>query len=284
MKKFSHPFMQLLVMAGISLFLMLVASFPMVVLAFAGVDFEARMPSMIMLAAVQAATFLLPPVLMVQLYYSGEKRSFWRFDFSCRKWLLALAGVVVMLLFSPLNDWLATWNGSWDFGLLDDRLRTMQELSETQMKSMLDVTSVSGLLFNLLVVAVVPAVCEEAFFRVGIQNLMHRWTGNIHAAIWITAALFSVVHFEAYSFMPRFLMGALLGYLFVYGGSFVVNASAHFVNNAVVVALYWLSARGIIGIDMASPLGLNPMVTICCTLAAVVLFVVAFAKNLKISR
>ena len=149
---------------------------------------------------------------------------------------------------------------------------------------MLDVTSVSGLLFNLLVVAVVPAVCEEAFFRVGIQNLMHRWTGNIHAAIWITAALFSVVHFEAYSFMPRFLMGALLGYLFVYGGSFVVNASAHFVNNAVVVALYWLSARGIIGIDMASPLGLNPMVTICCTLAAVVLFVVAFAKNLKISR
>lgn len=284
MKKFSHPFMQLLVMAGISLFLMLVASFPMVVLAFAGVDLEARMPSMIMLAAVQAATFLLPPVLMVQLYYSGEKRSFWRFDFSCRKWLLALAGVVVMLLFSPLNDWLATWNGSWDFGLLDDRLRTMQELSETQMKSMLDVTSVSGLLFNLLVVAVVPAVCEEAFFRVGIQNLMHRWTGNIHAAIWITAALFSVVHFEAYSFMPRFLMGALLGYLFVYGGSFVVNASAHFVNNAVVVALYWLSARGIIGIDKASPLGLNPMVTICCTLAAVVLFVVAFAKNLKISR
>ena len=283
MKKFNHPFMQMLVMVGISLFLMLVAMIPLVIYGLAGGDMNSASTNMIVVAASQVLMFLLPPVLMVRWYYSEERRGFWKLDFSGNRWLLALAGVVVMLLLSPLTDWLSTWNGTWSFGPLTDNLRAMQEKSENEMASLLGTTTVGGLLFNLLVVAVVPAVCEEAFFRVGLQSLFYRWTGNAHAAVWVTAVIFSLIHLEMFSFMPRLLMGVLLGYLFVYGGSFVVNAAAHFTNNALIVVLYWLAARGVIDIEMAESLGLGAPITILCTLAAVALFCVTFLKKRQLA-
>ena len=268
--------MQMLVMVGISLFLMLVAMIPLVIYGLAGGDMNSASTNMIVVAASQVLMFLLPPVLMVRWYYSEERRGFWKLDFSGNRWLLALAGVVVMLLLSPLTDWLSTWNGTWSFGPLTDNLRAMQEKSENEMASLLGTTTVGGLLFNLLVVAVVPAVCEEAFFRVGLQSLFYRWTGNAHAAVWVTAVIFSLIHLEMFSFMPRLLMGAVLGYLYVYGGSLLVNMAAHFINNATLVVLYWLYSNGLSPVDPTGNLMIGWPVTVCCTLAALTLFYTTF--------
>ena len=76
-------------------------------------------------------------------------------------------------------------------------------------------------------------------------------------------------------------MGATLGYLYVYGRSVLPNMLAHFVNNAIVVILYWLSARGTIDIDLESPTHFPWLLIGCCTLAAVLLFCATFTKRLK---
>ena len=90
---------------------------------------------------------------------------------------------------------------------------------------------------TLIIVAVLPAVCEEWAFRGVIQPLAAKWTGNVHAGIWMAAFLFSAVHLQFHGFLPRMILGAGLGYLTVYSGSLWPAMMAHGFNNAGAVIL-----------------------------------------------
>ena len=291
MKKSTHPLLQLLVMLAMALGMMLFAtliSAPLLVVSGGSMSTTSLLVTQ---GLTQLLTFLVPVLLMTFIYYRGQQREFYRLDFSGRKWVYALAGVVVMLLFVPLNDRLGEWNDSWNLGRLGEMLRWLQDQTEGIVNQMLGTATVGGLLANLLVVALIPAVCEEVFFRAGIQNQLQRWISadgrkpwGVHVAVWLTAIIFSLGHGELFSFMPRLVMGATLGYLYVYGGSILPNVLAHFANNAIVVVLYWLVARGVLDIDPEAPLHFSVILTSCCTFAALLLFVVVFGKRLKISR
>ena len=65
-----------------------------------------------------------------------------------------------------------------------------------------------------------------------------------HLAIWVTAIIFSFVHFQFYGFVPRMLMGALLGYMLCWTGSLWIAMLMHFTNNAIVTILYFICLRG----------------------------------------
>lgn len=237
-------------------------------------------PWLVWQALSQVLMFALPSLAVVWTYYRAGWRQWLRLDFGGRRWLLALAGVVVMLLLIPLTDWLNTWNDALHLpGALkpvEESLRRAGEESQGLLQSMMREVSPWA---SLLCVALVPAVCEELFFRAGIQNLLQRWTGNVHVAVWATAAVFSLAHFEIFSFLPRFLLGALLGYLYVYGRSLLVNVLAHFANNAIVVVTYALMSGDSTSFDPSAPLALSPLLTLACTLAAVALLVVVFGKT-----
>ncbi len=269
--------MQLLVMLAIALGMLLFSSILSAPLLLADMS---RPMILVVQSVTQLLTFLVPVVLMTVIYYRGSMREYYRLDFSGRRWYYALAGVVVTLLLIPANDWLTTWNDSWNLGRVGEMLRGVQESTEGLVEKMMSTDTVAGLLGNLLVVALIPAVCEEVFFRAGFQNLIQKWVKNPHVAIWITAIIFSLGHGEVFAFMPRFVLGALLGYLYVYGGSLLPNMMAHFVNNALVVVLYWLVARGVIDIDPEAPLKVDWTLSVLCTLAgAAVLWVTFFSRD-----
>lgn len=242
-------------------------------------------PWLVWQALSQVLMFALPSLAVVWMYYRNDGRRWLQPDCSGRRWLLALVGLVVMLLLIPLTDWLNTWNDALHLpGALkpvEESLRRAGEESQGLLQSMMQEVNPW---VSLLCVALVPAVCEELFFRAGIQNLLQRWTGNVHVAVWVTAAVFSLAHFELFSFLPRFLLGALLGYLYVGGGSLVVNMTAHFVNNAIVVLAYWLVASQGLDFDPAAPLSIGWEVTLACSLAAVFLMVVTFGRTLGYNR
>lgn len=234
---------------------------------------------------IQVLVFLTPTVLVVWHYYRGGVKEFCRFDFGGGKWLLAFAGVVAMLLFVPAIDWLTTWNDGWHWqGVwekVEQVLREAGRQSQDLVGCMLREGNLGVCLFGM---ALVPAVCEELFFRAGVQNLLQRWFGNVHVAVWLTAMVFSLAHGEVFAFLPRFVLGGLLGYLYVGSGSIVVNMVVHFVNNAMVVIFSWLYYTGIYGFDPSNPLAIGWEVTFCCTLAAVGVVIATFGKGLKISR
>lgn len=269
--------MQLLVMLAIALGMLLFSSILSAPLLFADMS---RPMILVVQSVTQLLTFLVPVVLMTVIYYRGSMCEYYRLDFSGRRWYYALAGVVVTLLLIPANDWLTTWNDSWNLGRVGEMLRGVQESTEGMVAKMMSTDTVAGLLGNLLVVALIPAVCEEVFFRAGFQNLIQKWVKNPHVAVWLTAVIFSLGHGEVFAFMPRFVLGALLGYLYVYGGSLLPNMMAHFVNNALVVVLYWLVARGVIDIDPEAPLKVDWTLSVLCTLAgAAVLWVTFFSHD-----
>jgi membrane protease YdiL (CAAX protease family) len=74
-------------------------------------------------------------------------------------------------------------------------------------------------------------------------------------------------------------MGVVLGYLFICSGSILVNVCAHFFNNAIVVVLYLFYHKGIISVAPTDPLSMPWHVVVLCTVGALLLFVVYFAKK-----
>jgi len=288
MEKTTHPFLQLLIMFALTLGMLAVGSVLVFVAAALGVDVLSSSNMLVFQAISQLLMFVVPVVLVVLIYHRHEARPFLRLDFSRRPWLMALAGLAVWVLLMPLMDWCTVWNDNWHFSApfepLEKMLREIGEHTKAVMETMLAGAGVGTLLANLVVIALVPAVCEEFFFRAGMQNLMLRWVKNPHVAIWITAAVFSLFHGEVFAFMPRFIMGAILGYLYLGSNSIVPNMVAHFFNNAMVVVLYWLIARGVLDVDPEAPMAAAWPITLGCTVAAVAVANVSFGKNLKISR
>lgn len=111
--------------------------------------------------------------------------------------------------------------------------------------AMAQMHSVADYLLGLLIIALAPAILEEVFFRGALQNLLTRWIKKPWIAITITSIIFSLVHISYFGFLPRFMLGVVLGVLFYYSKNIWTNILAHFLNNAIAVTqIYMLSLSG----------------------------------------
>jgi len=122
---------------------------------------------------------------------------------------------------------------------LEISMKEAEESAKVITEAFLTVDSTSGLLINLLIIAVLPAIGEELLFRGVLQKHFAEWFKNPHIAIWVTAVIFSFIHFQFYGFLPRMLMGALFGYLFYWSKNLWYPIIAHFVNNAAAVLAFY---------------------------------------------
>jgi len=151
---------------------------------------------------------------------------------------LVMLSVAVFLVSFPFINFLAEWNSSielptWLGNWMAEKEETIGELQQR----FLAMPTVWHLLFNLFMMAVLPALGEELVFRGVLQRGLQNWIGNVHLSVWIAAFLFSAVHMQFLGFVPRMLMGVALGYLFVWSGNLIYPIIAHFVNNATAIAL-----------------------------------------------
>ena len=105
----------------------------------------------------------------------------------------------------------------------------------------------------LLVIGVMAGWGEEYLFRGILQPKIHRYTGNMHLGVWITAFIFSAIHLQFYGLLPRMFLGALFGYLYVYSGSLIYPIIAHTLNNALTVTMVYLGKIGAIDFDIEGP-------------------------------
>jgi len=139
--------------------------------------------------------------------------------------------------------------------------------------------SLGGVLLNICMVAIIPALGEELVFRSILQKLFHQMTKNIHIAILISAILFSAMHFQFYGFIPRVLLGVFFGYLYYWSNSIWLPIFAHFINNTGAVLMNFLQSEKIIaidaekiGIDSASPTYIMPLAILVTTASIWYLF------------
>lgn len=215
-----------------------------------------------------AAMFLLPPLCMAYLWskqplewlkVKGEKELKGE-----RVW-----AVVLMLVALPAINLLAHINEQMALPAflepLEAWMKTQEETAKNLTDQFMHVTTFGGLIINLLLMAVLPAISEELTFRGVLMNLFKvkgkrlevKGESVPHLAIWCSAILFSAIHLQFYGFVPRMLMGALFGYMLVWTGSLWTPILMHFTNNAMAVILYFVSLRAGWDIEMMDAIGTN---------------------------
>lgn len=190
-----------------------------------------------------AAMLLLPPLCMAYLW--SNKPLHWLRICPTNATNMIVA-VLLMIVALPAINLLGYLNQQMTLPTFLEPLETWMKMQEENAAALteqfLRVTTFGGLIINILLIALLPAIAEELTFRGVLQRL---FAGNEqkkivpHVAIWCSAIIFSAIHLQFYGFVPRMLMGALFGYMLVWTGSIWVPILMHFTNNAIAVLLYF---------------------------------------------
>ena len=117
---------------------------------------------------------------------------------------------------------------------IEQWMRATEDAAKAVTDSFLTGNTLLGLLGCVLLLGVLTGLSEEMLFRGALQGTLIE-SRNVHFSIWLTAFVFSVLHFQFFGFVPRMLLGAIFGYLLVWTGSLWVPVIAHALNNSVVV-------------------------------------------------
>lgn len=158
--------------------------------------------------------------------------------------------IILALAMLPVSNMLAELNSMIVFpGFMSDFetfLRASEKETAQITHSFIYAPDIRVLLINILIIAVIPAIAEEFFFRGALQGILSQWLRNAHIAIFVTAFIFSLIHFQFFTFVPRFFLGVVFGYLMYFSGNIWIPVLAHFINNAAAVIVYYFITSGIL--------------------------------------
>ncbi|MDH7605633.1 MAG: CPBP family intramembrane metalloprotease [Melioribacter sp.] len=93
-------------------------------------------------------------------------------------------------------------------------------------------------LFIILIVAVVPALCEEVFFRGYVQSSFEHKFKPLMSAL-LTAFFFGIYHFNPYGLIPLIALGTYFGFAAYMSNSIFVPMTLHFLNNFLAVIAFF---------------------------------------------
>lgn len=196
-------------------------------------------------------TFILPALTAAWLF-STDSRRYLGLDRSLSPFLMVFV-CIILIVALPVINWMMELNSGLQLPAslesLQQWMKTSEQQAEKLTKVLLGGTTVSDLLSNMLVIALIPALGEEVMFRGLLQRQFTELTGNRQTGIIITALLFSAMHLQFFGFLPRFVLGLLMGYLYLWSGSLWLPVAAHFFNNGAAVVLTFLHNRNLLGID-----------------------------------
>lgn len=196
--------------------------------------------------------FCVPGFLTAWFFYRNRTTEWLRLDRNPE--LLAVGlGIIWLLVSLPLvafsykiNQWIP----------LPEWAVSMEDSTADALKSLLKMENGWELAGNLLIIAVLPAIGEEVIFRGIVQQQLMRRLANPHVAIWLAAAIFSTIHFQFEGFLPRMVLGAVLGYLFFWTKNLWVPIAAHLFNNGIQVAGQYFFSEKMEAVDIEKDIDL----------------------------
>lgn len=161
--------------------------------------------------------------------------------------------LLIFFVATPALNYIVAWNESLTFPESMKQIEYWLRESESTAKAITDalisVNTIPGLIVTILIIGVMTGFSEELFFRGTLQRIIVSASKNIHIAIWITAFIFSLLHFQFFGFFPRLLLGAFFGYLVWWSGSLWVPVIAHALNNSGVVITQYLIKNDLISVN-----------------------------------
>jgi len=183
--------------------------------------------------------FLIPALLFTAVIspepanYLGIRK---RANTAILGWAL-LAGVAMIFVLPDISEWLQKAGfGDW----ADELQKERQDMEAIYFND----RTATGLLRNILLLAIVPAFCEEVFFRGVMQKLLRTLSHNKWIAIICTSILFGLVHNSIYNFLPIFIASLILGYVYMETESLWASIFLHFIYNLSQVLVVHITPSG----------------------------------------
>lgn len=210
------------------------------------------------------ATFLLPPILCAWIWSEDHQPIRWLKLDKGAHWQEFLLAIAIMICAIPAINLLADLNSritlpkSIEF--IEQILKEQEDAAAVLTERFLQADSIWVLLINIGLMAILPALAEELSFRGTLQQIIaqsqiNNHKSQIHIAVWVTAFIFSAIHMQFYGFIPRMLMGAMFGYIFVWTGSLWVPIVMHFTNNGIAILVYYILGAEADGKNYADTFG-----------------------------
>lgn len=162
---------------------------------------------------------------------------------------LAIAAVLVAQFFI---EFLVTVNKNIPLPPALESLKESGKTVEKVTEALLAGTSVIQLLFNVIVIALVPAIAEEFFFRGLLLGDLLKEKMNPVFSILVSGFIFGIAHGHFSNVLAIWVLGSFLGYLYYVSGSLWLPIAAHFTNNFMAVLLKYLFNLGVISQDVAN--------------------------------
>ncbi|MDP4210805.1 MAG: CPBP family intramembrane metalloprotease [Bacteroidota bacterium] len=229
--------------------------------------------------------FVVPPLILGKIF-SGSSFQYLKLNASPGSNRIALV-LVLMLIAIPAINLLASLNSLIKLppfmSAIEKELIHSEQNAELTTKAFLNIKTLPGLMVNLLMVGIIPALGEEFLFRGIFQRVFSNWTKNYHWGIIISAFIFSAFHMQFYGFFPRWLLGILFGYMLIWSGSLWLPIAAHFINNSMAVIAYYFVNQNVItekAAEVGSNFDLLPLSIISCLLTAVGIYVL-YLKRIR---
>lgn len=225
----------------------------------------------------QVGIFLLPPVLLAMLTEAHPSA----FLKNTRPRPLHLLLAMLMILTAgPFINLLISWNEAMRLpeflAGLEHWMRNAEESAARLTNRFLTATGTFDLIVNVVMIGLLPAIGEELLFRSALIGILRKFFKQVHWPVILSSLIFSAFHLQFFGFLPRFVLGLGLGYLFVWSGSVWVPVLAHFVNNITVVLISYLYQHNLIstGIETFGQTSSPFLLTASVILPALTLFLV----------
>lgn len=194
----------------------------------------------------QIGMFIIPPLIFSLLITKRPTKYLW---LNRMPGLITIVSTFILIFtILPGINWMMGINEQLSLpdwlGGIENWMRESEESAARLTEAFLQTETISGLLLNLFMVALLASVGEELLFRGVLLRIFARGFRNVHIAVWLSAILFSMFHLQFYGFLPRLALGIIFGYMLVWSGSLWLPILAHFINNASAVLAYYFYNTG----------------------------------------
>lgn len=197
-------------------------------------DLATESPKLLLLtmAIFQLLTFLLPTLIWLQL---RQVRSVNLVKASIIKRRLVNAIVLFIAVY-----FLATWLNVFVEFLLERYAVSWHQTLENDAQLFIRLfTNLDALWLSILVIGILPGICEEYFFRAGVfRYLLDKTQSFWHASI-LSSLFFAGIHMNIAQLIPIFLLGMALAFAYYHTKKIWVATLLHAANNTTQILLIY---------------------------------------------
>jgi membrane protease YdiL (CAAX protease family) len=188
------------------------------------------------------------------------------------QWLLV---ALVMIGAIPVLELLDGLMSLINFG---PKIKAMQEQNDKIAGAFLKMPSTMSFIRSFVVIAIIPPLGEEMFFRGVLMRFAKKRTRTMVFPIIFSAVIFALAHANVYGLPSIFMAGILLAVIYNLTGSLWCSILAHFLFNGLQIILIFASNY----IPVLKTVGSDTnMVPVSLAAAGLVVFLVSFYLLLK---